>query len=141
MFQEHKIIAEYLSGGYMYARTAPLHPKASSIGLYASHRIIAENSLGRYLDSNEYVHHKNRDKKDNTLSNLEVLDVSEHARLHSIERQVKNIECSCKYCGKYFELAPYVFRLRKNRNKEGEIFCSRSCDAKYQFAVARQERG
>lgn len=47
------------------------------------HRWLMERELGRKLDSNEIVHHKNEDKRDNDLSNLEILTRSEHARLHA----------------------------------------------------------
>ncbi len=138
MFVVHKIISECESGGYLYARTSPLHPKANSEGLYPSHRIIVENNLGRYLDKKENVHHKNENKKDNTLANLEVLLVDDHVRLHCKDRQVQNIKCQCNYCGDNFELSPTTYRLRTRRNKTGKIFCSRSCGSKYQMNSAKR---
>jgi len=46
------------------------------------HRTIAEIKLGRKLRKGEIVHHKNGDKRDNRISNLQVMTQSEHARLH-----------------------------------------------------------
>jgi hypothetical protein len=133
VFTVHRIISECESGGYMYAHTFPLHPKANSKGLYPSHRIIVETSLGRYLDKSENVHHRNGNKKDNTLANLEVLTVNEHIRLHGIDRQVENVRCICDHCGKNFEIPPATYRLRVRRNKLGKLFCSLSCGTKYQI--------
>ena len=136
MFQEHKIISECESGGYMYAHTKPLHPKANENGLYPSHRIIMENFLERYLDGNEVVHHVNGNKKDNTLSNLKVLDNAQHTCMHWEDKREENIQCICSFCGKHFELKPCVYRLRANRNKSKNIFCSRSYGTKFQFFKA-----
>ena len=42
------------------------------------HRYIMEQYLGRKLSRDEVVHHKNGEKDDNDVDNLEVMDLSEH---------------------------------------------------------------
>lgn len=49
------------------------------------HRLIVERKLRRRLSFNEVVHHKNGDKKDNRIENLEILERGEHVRRHQIE--------------------------------------------------------
>lgn len=49
-----------------------------------AHRVIMEQKLGRKLENNEVVHHKNGDKTDNRMCNLELMTRSEHIRLHEI---------------------------------------------------------
>lgn len=66
--------------GYIYVY-APYHPKAGSWGYVYEHRLVIEKSLGRYLETEEHVHHRNGKRWDNRLCNLEVLSASDHAKL------------------------------------------------------------
>ena len=50
------------------------------------HRIVMEDFLGRKLSKNEDVHHKDGNKLNNDINNLEVIDKSEHGRLHANQR-------------------------------------------------------
>ena len=49
------------------------------------HVVKMEHHLGRRLRPGECVHHRNHDRSDNHIENLEVLTLSEHSRLHAIE--------------------------------------------------------
>lgn len=46
------------------------------------HRLVMENILGRRLTSDEIVHHKDHDKKNNHPDNLQLMTRSEHIAEH-----------------------------------------------------------
>lgn len=121
-----KILSTARSGGYIYCRTDPPHPKSNSHGLYLMHRVVVENSLGRLLLKKEVIHHKDEDRTNNELSNLEIMTQSEHARHHALERAPASILCVCD-CGSDFWVKPCVFRRRMLASKTGRLFCSRQC--------------
>lgn len=78
--------------------------------LKKEHRLLMEIKLGRKLNLNEVVHHKNGDKKDNRLRNLEVMDKKKHSKLH-----INN---------KLFKLEKFVrkgFWLSENNKKDIEL--------------------
>lgn len=61
----------------------PDHPNKSFSGWQYEHRLVAEQVVGRYLESSEHVHHINGIKEDNRSENLAVMDGVEHAKLSS----------------------------------------------------------
>jgi hypothetical protein len=74
--------------GYTLMRVAG-HPFADKRGYVKEHRYVVEQSIGRYLKRSEIVHHKNHNRKDNRIENLEVLTLSQHMKLHKPHRYRK----------------------------------------------------
>lgn len=63
-----------LDQGYVIVLAPPNHPRARHDGSIAEHRLVMEQAIGRYLEEWELVHHKDGNRSNNVLGNLELLD-------------------------------------------------------------------
>lgn len=65
---------ETMEKGYVRISFAPSHPLRATYGRrILEHRLIMSESLGRPLNPSEQVHHKNGDRSDNRLENLQLV--------------------------------------------------------------------
>ena len=80
-----------------------------------AHRYLMEKHLGRELGRNEYVHHRNGDKSDNTMSNLQLISPKKHNALHkTIYPKTKE----CMICGKIFTPSATKRKINKTCSEE-----------------------
>lgn len=68
----------YLKGGYRIIHR-PNHPNARKNGSMAEHVFVMSEHIGRPLEPGENVHHKNGDRADNRIENLELWSVVQPA--------------------------------------------------------------
>jgi len=102
-----------LNCGYYYFIDKE-HPLATgNSGRVLLHRHVASLALGRWLDSTEHVHHIDEDKLNNDPSNLQVLTVAEHNKIHFSNLIPKE----CLNCKKIF--------IPTEANKQQ--YCSQEC--------------
>lgn len=123
MWKIKKIIRK---GDYDYA-LVPNHPRATKNGYVLHHRVVMENFLQRILNSDEVVHHKDDNKKNNRIENLEVMTLKEHTRMHGLQRGRMWCELKCPNCGIYFIRAKNKCKLFYGSKI---CYCSRQCSGK-----------
>lgn len=126
----------YDAGDYYFAYV-PEHPNSNYNGYVLLHRAIVENYLGRVLDTNEVVHHKNGNKKDNRTENLQVMTNEEHVKLHNSEIGRQFVTLKCPNCGKIFERDKRNSFLDRPNSAFHCSFCSRSCAGKFAYKVQK----
>lgn len=130
MWKIEKIVRK---GDYDYAIVRG-HPNATKNGYVLHHRVIMENHLNRLLNSDEIIHHKNGDKRDNNLSNLEVMNNKEHCRLHGLEQGRNWVTLRCPMCLTVFDRERRMSHLVK---KGKATFCSRQCAGKFWTTIGK----
>lgn len=92
------------------------------------HREVMEVFLKRRLDRFEFVHHKDENKRNNDILNLEVLSPQDHRREHA--KGVEMVNLRCLLCGSEFNR---IARYERSNRKSGKVgpFCGRSCAGKW----------
>lgn len=76
----------------------------------------------RILDRNEDVHHRDENKLNDSLNNLEIKDHSKHVTDHQF---TGTVETKCSFCQKIFQSKRGVHNMRIKFNFDS--FCSASC--------------
>ena len=57
------------------------------------HRVLMEEHLGRKLSPTEVVHHIDKNRRNNNMSNLQLMTRSEHAKHHALENSASRKRC------------------------------------------------
>jgi len=117
------------TNGYPYAYL-PNNPCANKAGKVYIHRLIMSKKLNRLLLEDEVVHHKDENKLNFSLDNLELTNQSEHGRMHQNKNGFVKEDKNCLYCDGLF--TPSQKKVK---------FCSPECYALHRrkFNVDEEE--
>lgn len=125
----HKSDFSLSTYGYVYV-LAPNHPKRNAANKVLFHRLVMEEYLksindldnliiieGQYIISDDLiVHHKDENKLNNLIDNLELMSLSEHTTLHNIENSANKLRND-------------IGRYLPGEIKEGKLYKANNLDA------------
>lgn len=92
------------------------------------HRYLMEQHLGRALEHDEHVHHRNGDPHDNRIENLEIVDALTHMRERHARLKHPLVK-SCESCSA--EFTPHPTKRARQRG------CSPACAYRIGWAQRR----
>lgn len=107
------------NGGYVIRYLPKSEYRYGSTAWAFEHRLVMEAMLGRLLGQKEDVHHENRNKQDNTPTNLELKDKASHGREHA---PLLGHVVECAVCRE-------PFYLSRSWERRGRTACSGKCAA------------
>ena len=97
------------------------------------HHLVWEKETGCPVPDGCIIHHKDGNKYNNTISNLQLMGNKEHCAMHSTKGRTM-LECKCPSCGKIF------CKEKRNLYKKRLVFCSKHCVGKmYGFTKPTEE--
>ena len=116
---EIRVVACYEKMGEPYIRV-----RLSDGRVLREHRFIMEQAIGRRLEPWKHVHHKDENKRNNALSNLEIKLNTDHVREH--RPVAEKAELICPMCQMSFLRTK---RYLRSKRKQGHttFYCSNSC--------------
>lgn len=92
-------------------------------------RLLMEQHLHRELTIDEVVHHKNSNKLDDRLENLEILTPTEHITTHNRASGIIH-NLVCPVCKLDFDVTERELNRRlkeTNKKNHSNMFCDRQC--------------
>ena len=114
------IVARYIDNGkWGYIRV-----RLEDGRILPEHRFVMEQHLGHKLERHEHVHHKNGNKHNNKIKNLELTSNSEHSKIHAVKAETTVLICPA--CGEEFTRTKRYIRS-KTKLGQTNFLCSRKC--------------
>lgn len=109
------IIVRIFEDDPMYCMTT----KGKNRGRVFEHRLVMARHMGRPLEKWEVVHHKNGNKQDNRISNLELVIQAENLAYAVIESQINELQREVAELKKENKLLNWKLKLLRSDSRYG----------------------
>ena len=114
------------NGNYILVIAPDNSPGKKYRGRYCSeHVLVYWQHFGILPNNDEIIHHKDGNKRNNNINNLELMKRSEHAKMHQLSKGEAYIKMQCPFCGNEF------IRSKSNsyfyKDNRSSMCCSRRC--------------
>lgn len=119
------------NGPYELVIAPPEYPGKRYRDRYVyEHQLVWWQSTGQLVPDDCLVHHKNEQKRDNRIDNLELKNRAAHSSEHALERQPTRMTTYiCGNCTKEVTVTSRLLKQRLRKAKCGLVFCSISCSS------------
>ena len=113
------------NGDYILVIAPDDYPGKRYRGRYCyEHHLLYWQAYGVTPTEEEIVHHKDGNKHNNSIENLELISRKDHSYMHTKSRGKKMLSLKCPVCGKVFAKEK---RKTHVENGRGATYCSKRC--------------
>jgi hypothetical protein len=94
-------------------------------------RYLYETHNRKLLDDDVQVHHKDEDKTNDVIENLEELTFQQHKQRHKeTDKRLIYVYLNCKVCGILYEVRTNDYKIKVKQGQKN-WFCGRECQYKF----------
>lgn len=111
--------------GYIIVKN-PDHPRALAYGYVFEHILKVEEATGKPVDRSTHIHHRDGNKSNNAIENLELLTPGEHQRIHSGWKRIDGKWWkTCTGCNRFLSLDDDFYKRGPGCKNAYQSFCKR----------------
>lgn len=119
------------NGKYILVKAPDEYPGKKYRGMYIyEHRLVWWLKTGNLVPSGHVIHHRDHNKHNNDINNLELISDKEHKIEHAKDNPVVLCSTICNNCNIRFILPVRSFKSRIKYSNN--LYCCRSCQVSAQ---------